>query len=67
MKDIICYIQDKEIFTVSETARYLTVCPKTVYKLMHTGQLRFIMIGSRYKIEASAICEYLANQRANVM
>ena len=67
MKDIICYIQEKEIFTVPETAKYLTVCPQTVYKLMHTGQLRFITIGCRYKIEASAIQEYLENRRASII
>ena len=67
MKDIICFMREKEIFTVSEAAQYLTVCPQTVYKLMHTGQLRFIMIGSRYKIEASAIREYLKNRRNNII
>ena len=67
MKDIICFMREKEIFTVSEAAQYLTVCAQTVYKLMHTGQLRFIMIGSRYKIEASAIREYLENRKADNM
>jgi len=35
MKDIICFMREKEIFTVSEATQYLTVCPQTIYKLMH--------------------------------
>ena len=63
MDDIICYIEQKDVFTVYETARYLTVSTKTVYHLMHTGQLDYIKIGCRYKIEASAIRVYLDNLR----
>ena len=59
MDDIICYIEQKDVFTVYEAARYLTVSTKTVYHLMHTGQLDYIKIGCRYKIEAFAIREYL--------
>ena len=63
MDAIICYIEQKDVFTVYEAARYLTVSTKTVYRLMHTGQLKYIKIGCRYKIEASAIREYLDSLR----
>ena len=62
MKDLIwVMVEPKDIFTVAEAARYLAVSVSTVYKLLHTGQLEYIMIGCRYKIEATAIQKYLAS------
>lgn len=64
MDDIICYMEQKEVFTVYEAARYLTVSTQTIYELMHSGQLKYIRIGCRYKIESSAIKEYLESLKS---
>ena len=61
MKDLICYIEQKDIFTVMEAARYLTVSPCTVYKLMHSGKLEYFKIGNQYKIKAAALNTFLAS------
>ena len=66
MKEPIFFtIEPKDIFTVSEAAKYLTVSKSTIYKLLHTGQLEYIMIGCRYKIEASAILNFLEYQKGD--
>lgn len=58
MKDRIFMIEQKDIFTVKEAARYLTVSPQFVYNLIKDGQLDAINVGRRYKIKADAIIRY---------
>jgi excisionase family DNA binding protein len=62
LKDVICYIEQKDIFTVPETARYLTVCTNTVYKLIHEGKLGYFKIGCRYEIQAASIRKFVASK-----
>lgn len=61
MNDSILYAENKEIFTVKEAARYLTVSETTIYKLIHSGIINARMLGCRYKIEASEINRYFSS------
>ena len=56
-------VEPKEVFTVSEVARFLAVSTSTVYKLLYTGQLDYFKIGSRYKIDSVALASYLEAQK----
>lgn len=50
--DSIIFVKQKDIFTVREAANYLTVCPKTVYKLIREKDLDAAKFGNQYKITA---------------
>lgn len=62
MSDKIFVAKQKDIFTVREAAEYLTVCPKTVYALIESGELEAIRIGCRYKIKAEALIKFIDNR-----
>ena len=59
MNNYIFYVEPKELLTVKETARFLTVSVSTVYKLIQSGKLNALMLGTRYKIEASELKRYV--------
>jgi excisionase family DNA binding protein len=45
--------------TISEAARQLRVSRGTVYKLMASGELRFVLVGQSRRIRREALIEYL--------
>ena len=63
MDTVIISVEEKEIFTVNEAARYLTVSPRFVYGLIHSNQLKAIMVGKRYKVTAESLLQYIARNR----
>jgi excisionase family DNA binding protein len=53
-----------EFMTVFEVADYLHCHPTTVYRLVHTGGLPFLRLGSDYRFRRSDLEQYLANSMA---
>ena len=47
------------IYTVAETAEYLSVHPQTVRKMIRDGRLRPTAVGMRVRIKASDLRAYL--------
>lgn len=54
----------EELFTVSQTAQFLSVCEKTVRRLISTNKLTASRVGSSWRIKKSDIDTYL-NQHSN--
>jgi len=46
---------DEEVLTVEETARYLRVHYKTVYRLIRTKKLKASKVGRQYRIKMEDI------------
>lgn len=63
MADRIFVVKQKDIFTVQEAAEYLTVSTKTVYKLIQNEELKSLKIGSRYKIAAKDLSQYVESKK----
>lgn len=63
MADRIFVVKQKDIFTVQEAAEYLTVSTKTVYKLIQNEELKSLKIGSRYKIVAKDLSQYVESKK----
>ena len=59
MFDFVSYNEQKAFLSVSETARLLCISYSTVLRLIHSNQLPSVMIGSRYKIKASDLVDYI--------
>lgn len=45
--------------TVSEVARFMRVSNMTVYRMIRSGELKAIKVGSRYRLRESDVLEYL--------
>ena len=58
--DSIIFVKQKDIFTVRAAADYLTVCPKTVYKLIREKELDASKFGRHYKITADSLSRYIS-------
>lgn len=46
-------------YSISDAARELNICRKSVYKLIHEGALKTIKLGNRCRISNLSIMEYL--------
>lgn len=46
-------------FSISEAAKKLNLCRKSVYKLIRTGELKTIPFGNRVRISDFAIEDYI--------
>jgi len=51
--------QISDFLTVSEVARLLRVSNMTVYRMIHSGELKAIQVGSRYRLRESDVTQYL--------
>lgn len=49
----------REIYTVTETAKILRVSPKTVYRIIRSGDLQAIRVRGQYRVTAEALRQYL--------
>jgi len=52
---------EKRVLTTIECAKELGLCQRTIYKMLHKGQLPFIKAGDKYLIPVTALDRYLAN------
>ncbi len=50
------------LLTVDQVAAYLHLSRTTVYRLVWSGSLRTVKVGSRIRVPESAIAEYLAKE-----
>ncbi|MCW1305991.1 MAG: helix-turn-helix domain-containing protein [Candidatus Parvarchaeota archaeon] len=49
---------DKYNLTVDDVAALLKVSPRTVRKYIHSGQIKAIVLGGRYRISLTAIADF---------
>ena len=60
---------DKDLLTVAETAIHLSCSTKTVLRLIHSGRLKAIQLGSgpnsRYRITSDSIEKMTTDNRKN--
>lgn len=54
-------MNEKRVMTTVEVAKELGLCRKTVYEILHRGQLPHIKAGDKYLIPSAALDLYLAN------
>lgn len=47
--------------TVHQCADYLGVSPMTAYRLVHSGELRSIKVGTQFRVPLSAFRAYLGD------
>lgn len=47
------------VLTVEDVAKILQVSTKTVYKLLHDGDLSYIMVRGSYRVTSTMLEEYL--------
>lgn len=52
------YVRDKLLLTVSEAAYILNCSSASVYKLIHSGQLRYKIHGRAYRISSEDVENY---------
>jgi excisionase family DNA binding protein len=50
---------DEKYWPVSTVSRRLDVSPKTVRKLIKSGRLEAVKVGSRYRISSTAVEDFL--------
>jgi excisionase family DNA binding protein len=50
--------------TVAEVADTMRVSGMTVYRLIHSGELRAVRVGRSFRVPAEALDEYLASAGA---
>ena len=48
-----------ELFTVREVAVYLKTSRQQVRQMIHSGQLRAVLVGREYRISLEALAEWL--------
>lgn len=54
--------EEKELLTVKETAEFLGVCEKTIYKLINTKKLFALKIGKKLLVPKSRIFDSLGTK-----
>ncbi len=54
--------ENKELLTVKETAEFLGVCEKTIYKLINTKELFALKIGKKLLVPKSKIYDSLGTK-----
>lgn len=47
------------VLTVEEVAEVLQVSTKTVYRLLHDGDLPYVQVRGSYRVTSTALAEYL--------
>lgn len=48
------------IFTVREAAQYLQILTKTLYRILHDGDISYVMVRNSIRITAEALQAYLS-------
>ncbi len=49
----------KDVLTVKEVCAALGIGRNTVYRLLHSGELKSIRIGNKYKVPKKFLIEYI--------
>lgn len=54
--------EEKELLTVKETAEFLGVCEKTIYKLINTKELFALKVGKKLLVPKNRIFDSLGTK-----
>lgn len=54
--------ENKELLTVKETAEYLGICSKTVYKLIKNGSIFALEVGKNLRVPKSKLIDSLGTK-----
>ena len=54
--------ENKELLTVKETAEYLGVCSKTVYKLIKDGPIFVLKVGKSLRVPKRRLIDLLGTK-----
>ena len=57
----------EQVYTVEEVAEILRIHPKTVYKLLSSGELNGIKAGRAWRVHSDALSEYLRPQNSTLL
>ena len=52
----------EELLTLQETARYLKVDPRTVFRMIHRGELPAILVGRLWRVKWAQMTEWIASR-----
>lgn len=50
------------VLTVKETAEYLRMCPVTIYRMAHKGQIPCFKVGDQWRFRMEAINKWINYQ-----
>ena len=56
-------VRPSALWTTEDVVAYLNVTPRTIYRLIRTGELPAIRIGHQWRIRQSDLDEWLDRQR----
>jgi excisionase family DNA binding protein len=56
-------VRASALWTTEDVVAYLNVTPRTIYRLIRTGELPAIRIGHQWRIRQSDLDEWLDRQR----
>jgi excisionase family DNA binding protein len=59
-------VQTSALWTTEDVRGYLNVTPRTIYRLIRTGELPAIRIGHQWRIRQRDLDEWIDRQRAAV-
>jgi excisionase family DNA binding protein len=59
-------VRPSALWTTEDVVTYLNVTPRTIYRLIRTGELPAIRIGHQWRIRQSDLDEWVDRQRAAV-
>jgi excisionase family DNA binding protein len=59
-------VRPSALWTTEDVVAYLNITPRTIYRLIRTGELPAIRIGHQWRIRQSDLDEWLDRQRAAV-
>ena len=59
-------VRASALWTTEDVVAYLNVTPRTIYRLIRTGELPAIRIGHQWRIRQSDLDEWLDRQRVAV-
>ena len=52
-------LSEVKFLTVAEVAEIMRVSKMTVYRLVHSGELRAVRVGRSFRVNETAVSEYL--------
>ena len=57
-------VRSQALWTTEDVVGYLNVTPRTIYRLIRTGELPAIRVGHQWRVRQSDLDEWLDRQRA---
>ena len=51
-----------KVYTIKQVAEVLSVCTRTVYDLINTGELKAVKVGNKWRVKEQWLDEMLSNR-----